>query len=1179
METSKLKKFAQYARRTLMAQVSGQLALVLAKDSPARRESPQAVAALEKQISASNQGQVIENTAYLWFNRFCALRFMDANAYNKIQVVSPAAGQFQPEVLAEAKGGYLNDAIIKAERRELITRLLNGTAPSRDPQGEAYRLLIVAVCNDYHRLMPYLFAKIDDFSELLMPEDLLSESSILAYTREAMTPEACKSVEVIGWLYQFYISEKKDEVFEGLKKNKKITPANIPAATQLFTPHWIVRYLVENSLGRLWMLNHPESRIIEQMDYYIKPETAETEFLKIASPKELKICDPACGSGHMLTYAYDLLYAIYLDANYDATEIPELILTHNLYGIEIDERAAELAAFALSMKALKGDPRGESHNRRQFFQNPIKPNICRLEAVSFQENELDEYIGFIGQDLFTVDLRETLKQFEDTNIFGSLIRPKLKNVEDVFEILKAKNVQGQIFLTGVHEKVLRVLQQTEYLRPKYQVVIANPPYMGVKGMNPTLAAWVQKNYPNSKSDLFATFMERGLDFTSCYGYSAMITMQSWMFLSSYEKLRKVILNNYHINNLIQIGYNSFPELNSKIVQAAAFVLQNSQSSAGGIFYNLNDAPQAANKEKAFKDKLNKPNAFHIATAEDFKKIPGMPLAYWFTQKGYDVFKEFPLIGDISDVKTGMTTSNNSLFLRFWYEVSHNKVEFKYKQSNIALKSDSKWFPYNKGGGFRRWYGFNESVINWKNNGYDIKHNTDEKGKCRASVRAENFYFKPSVTYSAVTSSKFSSRLSDKGFLFDSGGSSIFGNDNNKLIQGILSSKIPEYYLAAFNATLNFQPGDIARLPVANQSNIRKIINKNVSSLRNISKHDWDSYENSWNFRTIPLLMKKNISSGELAVCYSILIKNRANLVQKTLALEVTNNRIFIDAYGMQSELTPEISLKEITLTCNPHYRYGGNKTDTELEAQLQADTMAEFLSYSVGCMFGRYSLDKPGLILANQGDTLQNYLDQVPKPSFMPDKENAIPMIDFDGDWFEDDISERFKQFLRITFGSEHYEANLHFIEESLGKDVRKYFIKYFYSDHVKRYKKRPIYWLFSSAKGTFNTLIYLHRYEPDTASIVLNEYLREFRIKLTSRKEALEQVSLLPDEKENQREKTKALKDISKIEQALTELDGYEHDILYPLAAKKLPLDLDDGVKVNYPRLGKALKKVVGLS
>lgn len=594
MDTSKLKKFAQYARRSLIEQVGSKLSQVLQADSPARREQPKAVADLEKQLAERDQAQLIEQVAYIWFNRFCALRFMDVNQYNRIGVISPVEGQFQPEILAEAKAGHIDEAMVSAATRDKIFGLLAGTHSSRDPQTEAYRLLIVAVCNDYHRIMPYLFERIEDYTELLMPDDLLSGNSILAFTREAMTPDACESVESIGWLYQFYISEKKDQVFEDLKKSKKITPENIPAATQLFTPHWIVRYLVENSLGRLWMLNHPKSKLAERMEYYIPPEAAQTEpeFLRISNPEELKVCDPACGSGHMLTYAYDLLFAIYLDdGRTDPADIPEKILTHNLYGIEIDERAAELAAFALTMKAVKGNPFDEGNNRRRFFRNPIKPNICRLEKVAFTVSELDSYIDFVGTDLFTAELRETLNCFSEADNFGSLIRPRLSSVQSALATLEAKDVSGQLFLTETHKGVLKALNQADYLSQKYHVVIANPPYMGGKGMNPRMSAWLKENYEDVKSDLFSAFIVRNTELTLPNGQLGFMTPFVWMFISSYEKLRKFLMDQKTITSLVQLEYSGF---DGATVPICTFTLENSYNpNFKGGYVRLSDFKGAA----------------------------------------------------------------------------------------------------------------------------------------------------------------------------------------------------------------------------------------------------------------------------------------------------------------------------------------------------------------------------------------------------------------------------------------------------------------------------------------------------------------------------------------------------------------------------------------------------------
>ncbi|MBU6345610.1 MAG: BREX-1 system adenine-specific DNA-methyltransferase PglX, partial [Cyanobacteria bacterium REEB494] len=501
MDTTRLKRFAQFARRSLIEQVSSKLNHIIAEDSVARRESAEAVDKLEQQIKEQGKQQVIEQVAYIWFNRFCALRFMDLNGYTTTAIISPLEGQFQPEVLAEAKMGHIDEDMMPiAKTRNHVLTLLNGTSTSRDPQTEAYRLLLVAACNYWHGAMPFLFQRIQDYTELLLPDDLLSGKSILAYTREAMTPDVGQDVEVIGWLYQYYISEKKDEVFEGLKKNKKITPENIPAATQLFTPHWIVRYLVENSLGRLWMLNRPHSPLVERMEYYIKPEVPESDFLPIENPEEIKICDPACGSGHILVYAFELLYAIYEEEGYEPSEIPGKILTHNLYGVEIDERAGELAAFALVMKARE--------KYRRFLRKPFQPNICVLQKVIFEKDELNRYMDFIGRDLFTYKVQSTLHEFEEADNFGSLIRPTATDVGGMVAMLEGKDVSGQLFFYQTHQKVLQVLKQADYLSSKYHVVVANPPYMGGKGMNSRLGAWVKDNYPDSKGDLFAVFIER-----------------------------------------------------------------------------------------------------------------------------------------------------------------------------------------------------------------------------------------------------------------------------------------------------------------------------------------------------------------------------------------------------------------------------------------------------------------------------------------------------------------------------------------------------------------------------------------------------------------------------------------------------------------------------------------------
>lgn len=1166
MDTSRLKKFAQFARRSLIEQVGSKLIQVLKEESPARRELPQVVATLEAELKSKGKEQLIEQVAYIWFNRFCALRFMDVNGYNRIGVLSPAQGQFQPEILAEAKAGHIDESVVNDATREKIFGLLNGTVKSHDGQSEAYRLLIVSVCNDYYRLMPYLFERIEDYTELLMPDDLLSGNSILAYTREAMTPEACESVECIGWLYQFYISEKKDKVFEALKNNKKITPENIPAATQLFTPHWIVRYLVENSLGRLWMLNNPNSKVIEQMDYYIKPIDEEKDFLKISSPEEIKICDPACGSGHMLTYAYDLLYAIYLDAGYDPVDIPELILTKNLYGIEIDERAAELAAFALSMKALKGNPSDDSNNRRRFFRNPIKPNICRLESVSFKDEELDEYIEFVGQDLFTQDLRATLEEFKEADNFGSLIQPTLKNAEDVLTILEAKDVSGQLFLTETHNRVLRVIKQADYLAQKYSVVVANPPYMGKKNMNKPLQDWATKTYPDTCADFFAMFIDRCLSLGAKGASISMITMDSWMSGDEYTEFRMRLLADTKTASLLHLGAHAFEEIKGEVVQVAAFVME-SKTSPGNqrCFIDLTSEKSSSAKQEAL---LKGKNRYHIDT-KLFEDLPRCVYAYFISNHTLSVFREGMELKEIAEAFTGLQTGDNDMFMRKWFELSYDRIFFERNPEVENFPTEHKWFPYVKGSDYRKWYGNNEFVLNWQNDGQEIKETDGSR------PQNQNYYFREGIAYNTI-SNRLSTRFVENGFIFDQKNSMFFAKCEEDIYftMAFLHSKVTVPLLRVV-APKGFGPGSMKVLPVLKNYENLFVVNKLARRAIEIAKQDWDDYEISWSFATTPLLsiVDENMRISEV---YAGLCQLWSARVSELREIETQINDVFIKAYGLGNDLTADVGTDEITLNCNIDFRYSSLHME-ERKSKQKSDAIADFVSYAVGCILGRFSPDISGGILVNQSQSLEDYLNKVPQPSFIPDDDNVVPMIDFEGDWFEDDISERFKQFLKVTFGEDNFAENLAFVEEAIGKDIKKYFTKDFYADHVKRYKKRPIYWLFSSPKGTFNALIYMHRYRPDTVSVVLNDYLREFRTKLQARKESYEQIEISASA--SQKEKTRAIKSIDKINKVLDEVNDYERDILYPLAGQNKEIDLDAGVKANYPEFGAALKKIPGLS
>ncbi|MEZ7891081.1 MAG: BREX-1 system adenine-specific DNA-methyltransferase PglX [Candidatus Wallbacteria bacterium] len=1230
MDTAKLKKFAQYARKYLIGEAAKKIKIVLGEGSLCRRENPQAVSELEKQIKQSSESEVAEKAAYIWFNRFCALRFMDINRYTPIGIVSPAEGLTQPEILAEAKSGHIDEDLIDDKTRQKVFGFLNGSLPGHNPQNEAYQLLVIAACNYYNKIMPFLFEKISDYTEILIPDDMLSDSSILSCTREALTAEECRDVEVIGWLYQFYISEKKDMVFEGLKKNKKVTPENIPAATQLFTPNWIVRYLVENSLGRLWMLNKPNSKLADKMEYFVDSGQLagnNGDYLKVSSPEEIKVCDPACGSGHLLVYAFELLYHIYEEEGYDPNEIPEKILKNNLYGIEIDERAGELAAFALTMKA-----RGR---HKRFFSRQIQPNICVLKNIDITPDEISAFMDAAGRDLFTANIQELLGQFKNAGNFGSLIRPAETDVNYLIKLLnEKKSLAEDLFLQKINDRIKQALTQADYLSPKYHVVVANPPYMGGKGMNDELKSFVQKNYPDSKSDLFAAFIERGFEIIKNNGYSAMVTMQSWMFLSSFENLRKYLINEVTIECMVHMANMV---MGIAFGTAATVWNKSKKLSYKGHFSFVNYSD--LNEE-------NKPKKFPVqnerlkcVSSDDFKKIPGSPIAYWTSPEILNFFNN-KQISDIAETRLGMATADNDKFLRLWHEISELNFGRKINSRQEALNSRLKWFPYQKGGNFKKWYGNLEYLVNWKNDGEEIQNFINPITK---KVRSHNYnldyIFKPGVTWNALTSSKTSARLSNNS-LFDNAGSSLFTKNNkiNELITAYLNCNIIISIIKYISPTLNYQPGDIAKLPINLEFKKSTFITNNVNTLVILSQSDWDSYENSWDFKRLPLLTadslneniifeQNDITSNDsaqssasnannplptpltqtLESAYTKLRKYWKKMTIEMKKLEEENNKIFIEAYGLQDELTPEVPLNEITLTCNPYYRYGkiaGDSTDStdenagenlpfdennfaaaadaqneypfsqELEDRLLSDTIKEFISYAAGCMFGRYSLDKPGLILANQGETLEDYLEHVPDPKFTADDDNVIPILD--GEWFTDDITERFYKFLKVTFGESNFTANLKFIENALGKDIRKYFIKDFYNDHVKRYKKRPIYWLFSSPNGSFNALIYMHRYRPDTVSVILNNYLREFRLKLTSKNTDYERISISGDASAS--EKARALKEIEKIKKILNELDKYERETLYPLASNRISIDLDDGVKVNYQKFGAALKKIPGL-
>jgi hypothetical protein len=1144
METVPLKNFATWARTALIREVTGRVAAVLAPGSSERIEQARAVAALEKAITAAGGGDkgraaVADKVAYTWFNRIIALRFMDANGYTGIGVVSPQGSVEggQPEILAEAKRGVIDTEVVSQSSRTKVAGLLDGTRSSLDPQGEAYAVLLAEYCRHWNRAMPFMFEHEGDFTELLIPAHLLADDSVLNRSVRVLTEAVCQDVEVIGWLYQFYVEERKDEVFAGFKKNRKAGADEIRAATQLFTPHWIVRYLVENSLGRLWMLNRPSSRLVNQMDYYIAPVDAEVGFLKITKPEELVVIDPACGSAHMLTYAFDLLYSIYEEEGYGPADIPGLILTNNLYGAEIDPRAGALAAFALTMKARA--------KQRTFFNKQVAANICVIDPISFSPDEL-AFLATVGGDKFAE--AAFWNQFADADTFGSLIQPNpaltsrlsrhLENLDDGGDMLKADTIQW----------ANQVVVQAEFLSARYGVVVANPPYMGSRNMSPALVAWLRANYPRSKQDLYACFIERAVALGVRDAQIGMIVGDTWMSISSFAKFRTELLREFDFRSFIHLHDSSN---HADIFGAnAAFVLSTREvTGSNSPFFSLTVNGVEA-KEFLFKRQITGTSATNVfyARTEEMAEVPGAPIAYALPAGARRAFMERPAIGDIAKPRVGMQTSNNAKFLRFWWELDYGALERR-------RDGRPEWINYLKGGAYRRWWGNLEYVFHYRGDPLYVL------GQPNATVLALERADAVKVTWSDV-SAAYSARLAPTNTFHDIASHCFYPAEKDALwVLAYSNSRAFRMFLSALNSTVHAQVGDVARIPVLDVD--RDALSALASQAVEISKRDFDRSEASANFERLEIVELD--VAGSLEERIHGLQADWLSDVERLAKIEAEIDRladpdcIAIDAAGGD---------RAVSLDVNPDHVYPNVRDPLVRQERAARDAMVSLISYAVGVIFGRYSLDEPGLILADQDANLQDYFARVPAPTFTPDADNVIPIVE--GDWFEDDIVERLRRFLRVAFGEQHFEENLRFITKSLGvNNLRDYFItaagkSKFFDDHVQRYKKRPIYWLFSSPKGSFNALVYMHRYTTSTASTVLNEYLREFQAKVRA---SLEHA-----------ERSNNAKEADRLRKILLELDAYEHDVLYPLASQNIAIDLDDGVRANYPKFGAALKKIVGL-
>lgn len=1201
MNKNSLKSFAVEARKELREKIENKLNILgITKnkiekvtdlgnqiENNGNRYSKKSYNDLVEKYSILGFEQLLEESAYTWFNRLVALAYMEINNYIEDKMVFNT-DKYYPAILDEYYKAEFFEQLSFERKEEIETLKDRGT---KEDLENLYVILVEEKCKELSKIMPFMFSdEAEEYKKLVFPKNLLSENSFLGKLRkeinDAKDEKNIVPIELIGWLYQFYNSEKKDEVFEGLKKNQKITKENIPAATQLFTPDWIVKYMVENSLGRLADENFEiRKEIKNNWKYYIESEKIEnSEKIKI---EDIKIIDPAMGSGHMLTYAFDLLFEIYEELGWSKKEAVLSILKNNLYGLEIDERAAQLASFAILMKAREKFPR-----IFRSLETLEEDEKFVLNTISIEEsNSISEET----KKLLKANLLNLLSNFEDAKEYGSILKIENLDIErlrdELREVKEKFKAEQKLSLFNEEEnfnKIERLIKQYEIMKSKYDVTITNPPYMGGKGFSPKLKTYVEKNYKDTKSDLFAVFIEKCNELTKKERYTAMITMQSWMFLSSFETLRTKLIEETEIQSLNHLGARAFSEIGGEVVSTVSWISKKINPKNEGTYIRLVDYNNAELKEQEF---FNKDNYFQ-AKQKDFKKIPGSPIAYWVSDKVREIFEKNQKLGDVGEAKQGLATADNNRFLRLWNEVNYTKIGYNISNSQEALESKKKWFPYNKGGEFRKWYGNQEYLVNWENDGYEIKNFYDEKGKLRSRPQNTEYYFKESISWTDITSSGNSFRYYPEGFLYDVTGMSYFIDESKqKNLLGTLNNKLIYTITKILNPTLHLQIGDLIKVPyfVIKSEEFNNLVQENI----NISKEEWDSRETSWDFKGLALLNAPTLKEAYKNYCsywteqFIQMHKNEEEL-----------NKIFIEIYELQDEMDEKVAFEDITLLKKEaNIEYNQNSPYEYLKERgvdlvfNKEELIKQFLSYAVGCIMGRYSIDKEGLIIANSDDKLElsenkfivrgeeGIRHEILNPRFIPEEFGIISFTE--EEVFENDIVKKVIDFLKAAYGEENLSENLDFIAKALGgkesdspkETLRAYFIKDFYKDHLQRYQKRPIYWLMNSGnKNAFSSLIYLHRYEPNTVARVRTDYLLEYQEKMIKQKEYYERE--LTDENLSPRDKKQAEKRLKELDNILKELKDYANAVKH-IAEQKIALDLDDGVNVNYEKLGSVLRGI----
>ena len=1130
--------------------------------------------ALIKKIQIINKeerdgfNEVIEEVAYTWFNRFIALRYMEVNNYlpSRINVVASRDNTNTPQIITEAMN--VNFQIDK----NLVYEL------KRDNKNEElYEYLIELQCGELNKSLPFIFEKVGHYTELLFPTDIIKSKFLKTLVdTEIITEDAWKNVEIIGWLYQYYISDEKDRVIKAKKKYKK---NEIPFATQLFTPDWIVRYMVQNSLGRYWIESHKEDfDLKENWEFYLENPEKEPDFDEKIAPyinkdlnvEDIKCFDPACGSGHILVYMFDVLYQIYSKCGYRKREIPMKIIEKNLYGLDIDIRAYQLACFAVIMKGMSYDKNllyrieGEVDNRGKYINLNI---ACVKETnILFEDESLHDNIAFLAQEE-SGEIYDKVKVFTESlknaNIFGALTKVKGFDKEFLEKRLKEiKNNPGtSVFENKAREKWESILEdlikQSIIMTQKYDVLITNPPYIGIKLMEDNLKAYIEQEYSAVKYDLFSSFMDMISKKVIKNGQIGLLTPYVWMFTFSYNKLRKNILKNNSITSLIQLEFNAFPEA---CVQVCTFTMRNCNVNLLGEYIKLSDFKGAENQPIKTLEAIRNKDVYYRYSVrlEQFKRIKGYPFGFWLTEKEIIAFEEGIPLEEIGEPKSGLMTGNNEEFLRLWFEVDNSKIGYGMKSFEDINKYKKKWFPYHKGGAFRKWYGNNEYIINMENEGYDIKYSGKNKNY---RLRDKSLYFKEGLTWSDVNSSYFGVRYSPNGYLFDMKGSMIFveANYNIKVLAAILCSKIIGELIQVLNPTISFQVNDIKRIPVLIVENkieeqLESLVNENIE----ISKYEWDQYETSWDFSEHPLISYSKIK-GEfpLEEYVKSSIEDMENKIQRVKDNEEKINEILIDLYGLNGSIDSKVDFKDITL----------RKRDSVIEIKT-------LLSYFVGCLFGRYSLNKKGVIFTGGNFDIGIY-DQ-----FIPDNDNIVPILDNESNYFKNDIMIRFEEFLKVVFGEKYLNDNINFIAETINKKsnknskeiIRKYFVDQFFNEHCKKYGKRPIYWVFTSGDNkAFNCLVYQHRIDKNILGKIRIDYVQPLQNKLDNEYKDLMDIV---NSDINNKDKKDAKQKLILIEKQIEELKVF-HDKLRNIVDKQVEIDLDDGVIYNHGLFGDLVAKI----